>query len=105
MRLPPPTNISASIKKGPYILRLSQLTVYKSRVAHVALFDQAFVQAVCSLALLAGAADDTLIRRCWRLRAKIRFADVSGFSFETPERPPPRPAEPSKHLSSCSSLT
>jgi hypothetical protein len=61
VRLLPPTSIFASIKNGQYLLRLSHSWREKSDVEHVVLFDQAFVQAVCSLALLAGVADDTLI--------------------------------------------
>jgi len=57
----PPTNVFASIKNGQYILRLSHAWYEKSRAVHVALFDQAFVQAVCSLALLARVENDTPI--------------------------------------------
>jgi hypothetical protein len=60
VRLLPPTNMLASFKEGQYLLRLSH-SWYESGLARVSLFDQAFVQAVCSLALLAGRADDTLI--------------------------------------------
>jgi GTPase SAR1 family protein len=61
VRLLPPTNILASIKEGQYLLRLSHSWHDECRLARVVLFDQGFVQAVCSLALLAGAADDALI--------------------------------------------
>jgi RecA/RadA recombinase len=61
VRLLPPTNIFALIKNGQYISRLSHSWHEKSRAAHVVLFDQGFVQAVCSLALRAGAANDTPI--------------------------------------------
>ncbi|SRR6266404_527517 len=61
VRLLPPTNIFASIKNSQYISRLSHSWYGKSRAAHIVLFDQAFVQAVCSLALLAGVEDDTPI--------------------------------------------
>jgi thymidylate kinase len=61
VRLLPPTNIFASIKNSQYISRLSHSWYEKSRAAHIVLFDQAFVQAVCSLALLAGVANDTSI--------------------------------------------
>jgi len=61
VRLLPPANILASIKEGQYLLRLSHSWYDESRLARVALFDQGFVQAVCSLALLASGADDALI--------------------------------------------
>ena len=61
VRLLPPTGIFASIKNGQYISRLSHSWHEKSSAAHVVLFDQGFVQAVCSLALLAGAATDAQV--------------------------------------------
>jgi adenylate kinase family enzyme len=61
IRLLPPTGIFASIKNGQYISRLSHSWHEKSRAMHVVLFDQGFVQAVCSLALLAGAASDAKV--------------------------------------------
>ncbi len=61
VRLLPPSKILASIKEGQYLLRLSHSWYDESRLARVVLFDQGFVQAVCSLALLAGVADDMLI--------------------------------------------
>lgn len=56
VRLLPPTNIFASIREMQYIVRLSHSWREESRAARV--FDQAFAQAVCSLALLAGVASD-----------------------------------------------
>jgi thymidylate kinase len=61
VRLLPPTSIFASVKNGQYISRLSHAWYEKSGAAHIVLFDQGFVQAVCSLALLAGVANDTPI--------------------------------------------
>jgi hypothetical protein len=58
LRLLPPTNIFASIKNCQYISRLSHSWFEKSLATHIVLFDQGFVQAVCSLALLADPADD-----------------------------------------------
>jgi len=61
VRLLPPTSILASIKNAQYISRLSHSWHEKSRDAHIVLYDQGFVQAVCSLALLAGVTNDTKI--------------------------------------------
>jgi thymidylate kinase len=61
VRLLPPTSIFGSIKNAQYISRLSHSWDEKSGAAHIVLFDQGFVQAVCSLALLAGAASDATI--------------------------------------------
>jgi thymidylate kinase len=61
VRLLPPTNIFASIKNSQYISRLSHSWYEKSCTAPIVLFDQGFVQAVCSLALRAGVANDTPI--------------------------------------------
>jgi thymidylate kinase len=57
----PATSFLVSMKNGQYILRLSHSWREKSAVAQVVLFDQGFVQAVCSLALVAGVAEDTTI--------------------------------------------
>jgi thymidylate kinase len=61
VRLLPPSNIFASIKNSQYISRLCHSWYEKSRAAPIVLFDQGFVQAVCSLALRAGVANDTPI--------------------------------------------
>lgn len=61
VRLLPPTNPFASIKSSQYISRLSHSWHEMSCAAPIALFDQAFVQAVCSLALRATLASDAPI--------------------------------------------
>jgi thymidylate kinase len=61
VRLLPPTTVFASIKNIQYITRLSHRWYQEAETTHFAVFDQAFVQAVCSLALLAEVAPDTLI--------------------------------------------
>jgi RecA/RadA recombinase len=61
VKLLPPMGFLASVKNGQYISRLSHSWYEKSRAAHVVLFDQGFVQAVCSLALLAEVANDAAI--------------------------------------------
>jgi hypothetical protein len=58
VRLLPSSNIFASIRNSQYILRLSHSWYEESGVTHVTLFDQAFVQVVYTLALLAGAVND-----------------------------------------------
>jgi hypothetical protein len=61
LRLLPPTNIFASLKSSQYLSRLSHSWHRKPDAAPIVLFDQAFVQAVCSLALRAGVTNDTAI--------------------------------------------
>jgi thymidylate kinase len=61
IRTLPPKNIIWSIRMGQYIWRLSCSWSRASKASHIVLFDQAFVQAVCSLVLLGRAADETLI--------------------------------------------
>jgi len=61
LRLLPPQSIFGSIKNAQYISRLSHSWYEKSHAEHIVLFDQGFVQAVCSLALWAGAASDATI--------------------------------------------
>ncbi len=63
VRLLPSANIFGSIRNSQYILRLSHSWHEERCVAQLALFDQAFVQAIYSLALLAGVVDDTSIAK------------------------------------------
>jgi RecA/RadA recombinase len=69
----PPEHIFASIKNGQYIFRLSHSWYAESGAGHVALFDQGFVQAVCSLALLAGVGNDTPIANALDYAPKSDF--------------------------------
>jgi hypothetical protein len=57
----PQRNIFSSIKNRQYILRLAHSWYELDSLAPILLFDQAFVQAISSLALLARAADDKRI--------------------------------------------
>jgi thymidylate kinase len=59
----PPKNFLSSVRLSQYILRLSHSWHMASKANRVALFDQAFIQAVCSLALSHPSADETLIAR------------------------------------------
>jgi thymidylate kinase len=63
MRLLPPRNMVGAIRLTQYMLRLSHSWCHASTARHIVLFDQAFVQLVCSLALLGRAADESLIAR------------------------------------------
>jgi len=59
----PPKNFLSSIRLSQYILRLSHSWHMASRSNRITLFDQAFIQAVCSLALSHPSTDETLIVR------------------------------------------
>jgi hypothetical protein len=61
IRLLPPTTAFASMKNSQYIARLSHSWHEAAGATHIALFDQAFVQAICSLALLAKVVNDATI--------------------------------------------
>lgn len=63
IRILPPKNIVWSIKSHQYLLRLCRSWHLVSAANDIALFDQGFVQAVCTLALLGGAGDGQLIAR------------------------------------------
>jgi thymidylate kinase len=63
LRILPPKTLLSSIRLSQYILRLSRSWHRASESNHIALFDQAFVQAVCSLVLFSRAADETSIAR------------------------------------------
>jgi len=61
LKLLPPGNIARAIQLSQYSLRLSHSWHHASTTRSIVLFDQAFVQLVCSLALLSRAADKSLI--------------------------------------------
>lgn len=58
--LPPSTSL-CSLRLLQYVSRLSHAWFRRSAIAHIVLFDQAFVQAICSLTLHCGIADEALI--------------------------------------------
>jgi thymidylate kinase len=57
IKIIPPSHILWRLRLAQYLLRLSRAWFQASEAEHVVLFDQAFVQAVCSLALLCGSAN------------------------------------------------
>lgn len=59
----PPRNKVMAMRFAQYILRLLHSWTRASSARHIVLFDQGFVQIVCSLALFGRAADETLIAR------------------------------------------
>ncbi len=61
IKLLPPATVFSSIKNTQYLSRLAHSWYETSWPSHVALFDQGFVQAVYSLALVAGISDDSAI--------------------------------------------
>jgi hypothetical protein len=63
LRLLPPSNIVSSIKISQYTSRLSHSWYQLACPTKIALFDQAFVQAICSLAMLAGIDDACVIAK------------------------------------------
>ncbi len=61
IKILPPSSTIWSLRLAQYMSRLSRAWFQASKTGHIVLFDQAFVQAVCSLALLCGVADELLI--------------------------------------------
>lgn len=59
IRVVPPKNVTWSIRLSQYISRLSHSWYQARKVDHVVLFDQAYIQAVCSLAVMSSGIDDT----------------------------------------------
>jgi DNA polymerase III delta prime subunit len=57
----PPARTAAAIRLGQYILRLSSVWHRASARRYITLFDQAFVQLICSLVLFHGSNDESLI--------------------------------------------
>jgi len=61
IKILPPSNTLWSLRLAQYVSRLSRAWSKASDTDHIVLFDQAFVQVVCSLALLSDRADKLLI--------------------------------------------
>jgi broad-specificity NMP kinase len=61
IKILPPSNALWSLRVAQYLSRLSRAWFQASNTGHIVLFDQAFVQAVCSLVLLCGVVDELLI--------------------------------------------
>jgi thymidylate kinase len=61
IKILPPSSTIWSLRLAQYLSRLSRAWFQASNNGHITLFDQAFVQAVCSLVLLCGVADELLI--------------------------------------------
>lgn len=61
IKILPPSTTFSSLRLLQYMSRLSHAWFRTSNAGHIVLFDQAFVQAVCSLALLCSIADEALI--------------------------------------------
>jgi thymidylate kinase len=70
MKILPPRNMATAIRLSQYILRLSHSWYQASATRHIVLFDQAFVQLICSLALLGRAVDESLIARALEFSPK-----------------------------------
>jgi thymidylate kinase len=61
VRALPPEKIMRSMREVQYISRLSHSWAEASRASHIVIFDQAYVQTLCSLALLNRAANETML--------------------------------------------
>lgn len=61
IRLLPPANLLWAMRLGQYIVRLSHGWQQASQTNHIVLFDQAFVQVVCTLAVCCRAVDEALV--------------------------------------------
>ena len=61
VKILPPSSTLWLLRHTQYVSRLSRAWFQASNTAHIVLFDQAFVQAVCSLVLLCAVVDDLLI--------------------------------------------
>ena len=63
MRLLPPKSVIWFARVAQYLLRLNTTWQGAAHKEHIVVFDQAYVQAVCSLILLGRPADDALVTR------------------------------------------
>ena len=73
MRLMPPKSPIWFVRVAQYLLRLNTTWQRAAHKVYIVLFDQAYVQAVCSLILLGRPADDALVMR---LLDKIPHPDL-----------------------------
>jgi hypothetical protein len=58
LRILPPRNMAVAVRLSQYILRLSHSWRRASAAGYIVLFDQGFIQLICSLALFARSADE-----------------------------------------------
>jgi thymidylate kinase len=63
----PPKNVLNAVREVQYITRLSNSWHRASRAGHVVVFDQAYVQAIYSLASLSGVTDEALLAQTLEL--------------------------------------
>ena len=63
IKILPPSTTLWSLRLAQYASRLSRAWNRASKTGHIVLFDQAFVQAVCSLVLICRVADELVISR------------------------------------------
>lgn len=61
IRVMPPPDVLWQLRLTQYLMRLSQTWAQAADAGRIVLLDQAYVQAVCSLAMLSGTTDETLI--------------------------------------------
>jgi len=62
-RILPPKNFIWSIRVNQYISRFTHAWYQASTADHIVLFDQAYVQVLCSLAILSGITDEMILAR------------------------------------------
>jgi len=63
MKILPPKNLIWSIRMRQYITRFTHSWYQASAAAHIVLLDQAYLQVVCSLAILSDIEDKTILAR------------------------------------------
>ncbi|WP_204302011.1 hypothetical protein, partial [Klebsiella pneumoniae] len=70
VRMLPPKSFIWRVRLGQYIMRLSKCWSNHSGSTEIVIFDQAFVQAICSLALFNQAADERALERALAVTPK-----------------------------------
>jgi thymidylate kinase len=74
MKILPPRSVAAAVRLSQYILRLSHSWHRASASGRIVLFDQAFVQLVCSLVLFSRFVDESLIADALDMTPRADFA-------------------------------
>ena len=85
IRVMPPLDILWQLRLTQYLMRLSRTWARATDAGHIVLLDQAYIQAVCSLAMLSGTTDGALISRALDLTPKSDLAVHLGAPTEVVE--------------------
>jgi thymidylate kinase len=85
LRIMPPLDFLWQLRLTQYLVRLSRTWAQATDAGRIVLLDQAYVQAICSLAMLSGTIDETLISQALDHTPKSDLAVLLGAPIEVVE--------------------